>query len=126
MIYNSSIHYSPDYRHTLNEARRVLRPDGRVVIIDTPVYRRREHGEQMVAERHQVFEQRYGFRSDAIPSIEYFDEEMLAELARDLNIQWTIQRPWYGWQWHLRPLKARLARRRPPSRFFILVGRFLP
>jgi len=124
VIYNSSIHYSTDYRRTLSEARRVLRPAGRVVIVDSPVYRKREHGEQMVAERHRQFEKQYGFRSDAIPSIEYFDETMLQELGRDLDIGWTIYRPWYGWSWHLRPLKARLAKRRPPSRFWILVGRF--
>ena len=124
VIYNSSIHYSTDYRRTLSEAKRVLRPDGRVVIVDSPVYRKREHGEQMVAERHRQFEKQYGFRSDAIPSIEYFDEAMLAEIGRDLGIDWSVHRPWYGLQWHLRPLKARLAGRRPPSRFWILVGRF--
>jgi ubiquinone/menaquinone biosynthesis C-methylase UbiE len=123
-VYNSSIHYSVNYCRTLAEARRVLRPGGSVVILDSPVYRKREHGEQMVAERHSKFERRYGFRSDSLPSIEYFDEAMLVELSRELNMTWTIHRPWYGWQWHLRPLKARLGGRRPPSRFWILVGRF--
>jgi len=123
-IYNASIHYSPDYRRTLTEVRRCLDPRGSFLIVDSPVYRRREHGEAMRRERHQQFQITYGFASDALASIEYFDEQMLAELARDLGIRWEIHKPWYGWQWAMRPWKARWKRKRPPSRFWILCGRF--
>jgi SAM-dependent methyltransferase len=123
-IYNSSIHYSTDYRRTLAEARRCLRPWGRVIIMDSPVYKLPEHGEQMRTERHELFERQFGFRSDSVPSIEYFDEAALDSLGRNLNIEWRRSRPWYGLGWALRPWKARLASRRPPSRFLILIGRF--
>jgi SAM-dependent methyltransferase len=124
-IFNASIHYSTDYRRTLNEVRRCLRPAGHLVIIDSPVYQVREHGERMRAERHDEFERRYGFRSDAVPSLEYFDEEALAALAGELKIRWSVHRPWYGWRWWSRPWKARLLGRRPPSRFWILDGVFV-
>lgn len=123
-VFASSIHYSADYVRTLAEARRCLRPGGRVVILDSPVYRCREHGERMRTERHAMFERQFGFRSDAVPSVEFFDRQMLADLSRELSLSWQIHRPWYGWQWHLRPLKARIKRRRPPSSFWILVGEF--
>jgi len=123
-IFNASIHYSADYVKTLAEARRCLRPGGRIVILDSPVYRRREHGEAMRAERQQSFERQYGKRSEALGSIEYFHLNMLDELAHELRITWKIYRPWYGWQWHLRPVRAWLRGRRPPSRFWILEGRF--
>jgi len=123
-IFNASIHYSTDYRRTLNELRRCLRPAGHFVIIDSPVYRLPEHGERMCAERHNEFEKRYGFRSDALSSLEYFDEPMIAKLADELKIQWSVHRPWYGWKWWSRPWKARLLNRRPPSRFWILDGVF--
>jgi SAM-dependent methyltransferase len=123
-LYNSSIHYSADYEATLSEARRCLRPSGLVVILDSPVYRRREYGERMAAERHAQFERRYGFRSDALPSIEFLDRPVLGALARRLDLRWKIYRPWYGWRWHLRPLKAWFMRRRPPSSFWILAGKF--
>ncbi len=121
-VFNSSFHYATDYGRTLQEVRRCLRWPGRVVILDSPVYRRSSDGETMREERHRQFEQRFGFRSDSVPSIEYLDEDMLSRLARELNVRWKIHRPWYGWRWHLRPLQARLARRRAPSRFWILVG----
>jgi ubiquinone/menaquinone biosynthesis C-methylase UbiE len=123
-VFNASIHYSPNYRQTLTELRRCLHPEGEFLIVDSPVYRRREHGEAMRRERHQQFQKTYGFASDSLDSIEYFDEEMLAELAKDLGIIWTIYRPWYGWQWALRPWRARWKGKRPPSRFWILRGRF--
>lgn len=123
-IFNASIHYSADYRRTLSELRRVLHPAGWFLIVDSPVYRRREHGEAMRHERHQQFQAQYGFASDTLASIEYFDEPMLAELSRDLGIAWQTHKPWYGWKWAIRPWKARWKGKRPPSRFWILAGRF--
>jgi SAM-dependent methyltransferase len=125
-IFNSSLHYSACYETTLSEARRCLRPSGVIAVLDSPVYRRPEHGERMAAERHAEFARRYGFPSDALPSIEYLDEPCLRALARSLGIRWEVHRPWYGWRWHTRPVKAWIARRRPPSRFWILTGRFEP
>jgi len=123
-IYNSSFHYSSDYRATLREVRRCLRPDGLLVIMDTPLYRRRDHGEWMRQERQAYFKKTYGFRSDALGSVEFLDQESLAGLSQDLNLDLTCRQPWYGWRWAMRPWKARIAGRRPPSRFVILTGRF--
>jgi hypothetical protein len=78
----------------------------------------------MRAERQATFERQYGFRSEALGSIEFFDESMLRELEQSLGLRWEIHKPWYGWRWHLRPFQARLKNKRPPSRFWILVGRF--
>ncbi|HEY7336886.1 MAG TPA: class I SAM-dependent methyltransferase [Bryobacteraceae bacterium] len=124
IVFNSSIHYSDDYAKTLAAARRCLRQRGRVVILDSPVYRRREHGVAMKVERQRLFERQYGTRSEALGSIEFFDLETLESLARELSLQWKIYRPWYGWKWHLRPVQAWLKRRRPPSRFWILEASF--
>ncbi|MBV8551209.1 MAG: class I SAM-dependent methyltransferase [Acidobacteriaceae bacterium] len=123
-VYNSSLHYSTDYHRTLLEARRCIRPGGALVVLDSPVYKCRQHGERMVEERHADFLKRYGFRSDAVPSIEFLDEPTLRTLSRNLGLNWQIYRPWYGLRWHIRPYKAWLSGNRPPSRFWILVGKF--
>jgi SAM-dependent methyltransferase len=123
-VFNCSFHYSTDYVQTLAEALRCLRPAGRIVILDSPIYRRREHGERMREDRHRSFQAQYGFRSDSIPSLEYLCDAQLEELAGRLRLRWTVYRPWYGMKWHARPLKALLKRARPPSRFWILVGSY--
>ena len=121
-LYNASLHYSSNYSGTLAEARRCLRPGGRILIIDSPVYRLREHGEMMRRERHAQFLKQYGTTSDHISSIEYLDFATIASLAREIGIEWRIHKPWYGLAWHLRPWKSRLRNARPPSRFWVLEG----
>lgn len=124
VIYNASIHYSTDYFETLREAQRCLRSSGAVVILDSPVYRTHAQGLRMVEERKASYRKNYGFPSDVMNSIEFLDEPVLQLLSANLGLDWSVYRPWYGWRWHTRPLKALIRRRRPPSRFWILVGRF--
>jgi SAM-dependent methyltransferase len=126
VIYNASLHYSSNYSGTLAEARRCLRPEGSVVVLDSPVYRVAEHGEMMRRERRRQFLAKYGTESDHIASIEYLDLAAIASLARQIGIEWRIHKPWYGVAWHLRPWKARWSGARPPSRFWILEGKLTP
>ena len=123
-IFNASFHYSVNYEQTLSEVRRVLRPAGSFVILDTPVYRLNEHGLRMVEEKHATFFKRYGFRSDALPSIDFLDIAAIQKLQETLDIHWQVVKPWYGLGWHVRPLMSFLRGRRPPSRFWIFTGRF--
>jgi hypothetical protein len=94
------------------------------VILDTPIYRLGDHGARMVKEKHAALVKRYGFPSDALPSVEFLDIPTVEKLHETLGIDWQILKPWYGWRWHLRPLNALLRSRRPPSKFWILIGKF--
>jgi SAM-dependent methyltransferase len=124
VIYNASLHYSSDYASTLHEARRCLRSNGRIIVLDSPVYQSREHGELMRLERRAQFLAQYGTESDHVGSIEYLDIATIDDLSRELKIDWRVHKPWYGWAWHTRPIRAKLKGSRPPSRFWILEGRF--
>lgn len=122
VIFNASLHYSANYFRTLSEAKRCLRPGGRIAILDSPVYKSREHGEMMRRERRRDFALKYGTESDHIGSIEYLDEATVDSLSREVGIRWRIHRPWYGVGWHARPFRAWWKGSRPPSRFWILEG----
>ena len=48
--------------------------------------------------------------------------ECVQELERELGVRWRSHRTWYGRQWAMRPIKAKLKKKRPPSRFVVLVA----
>ena len=122
VIYNASFHYAPDAATTLREALRVVRRAGRVVILDTPIYRRDESGRRMVEEKHAGFEAKYGTRSDHLSCVEYLTWPGLRTLGAEVGLRFSWTMPWYGWRWAMRPWVAKLKRRREPSRFAVLVG----
>ena len=119
VIFNASFHYSEDYVATMAEAVRCLRNEGMVIIADTAWYSREESGEQMIAERQQMFNSRYGFPSNGLKSLEYLTDSRLDRLAQLFNLNWQIVTPYYGIRWALRPWVARLHGRREPSQFRI-------
>ena len=123
IIFNASFHYSEDYEATLREALRCLKPEGIVIISDTPWYSREKSGKQMVAERQSFFQQRFRTASNSIQSLEFLTTERLGVLEEALSIRWTSHHPWYGWKWAMRPWIARLRGRREPSHFRIYVAR---
>jgi SAM-dependent methyltransferase len=118
-IFNASFHYSEDYQRTLAEAVRCTRPGGSVVIADTPWYEEEDSGQRMVAEKHERFAAMYGFPSDSVRSLEYLTPDRLNRLEASFGLKWSCIRPFYGVRWALRPLRAKLKGRRPPSQFHI-------
>jgi SAM-dependent methyltransferase len=122
VIFNASFHYAEDFRQVLREALRCTKVDGIVVISDTPWYSCEAEGEQMLAERWAAFRQIYGTASNSLKSLEYLTDERLQNLADQLSIRWQIQSPRYGALWSLRPILAKIRRRREPAKFRIYVA----
>jgi SAM-dependent methyltransferase len=123
VIFNSSLHYSTDYYHTLQEASRCLRPAGHLIVLDSPIYHAEDSGRRMREERHDQFFKDYGFRSDSVPSLEFLTFDLIQDVFDRVGIDYQTIRPWYGFQWAMRPLRASLIGKREPSKFHILWGR---
>lgn len=122
VIYNGALHYSTDYTVTLQEALRLLKPEGRLLVMDSPVYHDASSGAQMVKEREAHFESAYGTPSNALASEHYLTYDRLTTLADTLGLMWRYFQPFYGWRWSLRPLRARLRGHREPANFMIIDG----
>ena len=71
-VFNSSFHYSTDYRGTLREARRCLKPSGpdrdsRYAAVQAAGTRRADARPSGM----RIFKSKYGFPSDSVPSLEF-------------------------------------------------------
>jgi HemK-related putative methylase len=125
VIFNASLHYSTDYHVTLREATRVLRRDGRLVVMDSPVYRDAESGARMVRDREARFNRQHGFPSNALPCEGYLTHDRLAALAAAHDLRWQTLAAAPRWRRARHAWKdwiGRLRGRREPAQFPVLVG----
>lgn len=122
VIFGGSIHYATSFNEALCEALRVLRCDGRIVILDTPVYKHPDSGKRMVAELQGQLEREHGIDATILPHENYLTPARLHRLGAELGIRWRLKEPFYGWRWALAPWIARLRGRREPARFYLISG----
>ncbi len=122
VVFNASLHYSPDCGATLAEALRVLRGGGRLVVMDTPFYRSAESGARMVDEQHAAFLAAHGFPSDAGGGAGFLTFRRAATLLAALHLRLRIVRPSSYWPMAAASLAGRLAGRRETSVFPLVVG----
>ena len=108
VIFNAALHYACVLAATLREARRVMRPDGSIMVMDSPFYSRRSSGAVMVAEREASFVRKYGF-SRQVRTIGFLTrtdlEQSVTEAGLKMNSwaednRWAIRlrRTWIEWR----------------------------
>lgn len=117
-IFNASLHYAHDLNAVLEEAVRVVRQLGVIVILDSPFYTRAEDGAAMVAEKREQAGAQFGARADVLMGQDFIEYLTRARLgAAHTGLCWSRRRVWYPLWYEMRPLQAALKARRPPSRF---------
>jgi len=108
VIFNAALHYACALTATLREARRVMRSDGSIVVMDSPFYSKLSSGAAMVAEREVSFVRKYGFnrRVRTIGFLTRADlEQSAAEAGLKINTcaednRWAtrLRRTWIEWR----------------------------
>lgn len=110
-IFNASLHYAANLRRALAEARRLLRSEGMIVVMDSPFYRSEGDGEAMVEERGRSGQ-----------ALHFLTRWRLETASAGLDLRWLRHRVRYPVWYELRPLLAALKGSRPPSRFDLWIG----
>jgi SAM-dependent methyltransferase len=118
-----ALHTAPRLTRALVELRRVLRRNGILLALESPVYRRRHDGEAAVERAMKACQRRYGLTPPRESHAGYLILDEMSELFRSCGFKLDV-RGWPG------PLRERvddlltLARgRRPAPRFPILIAR---
>jgi SAM-dependent methyltransferase len=122
VVFNASLHYSTDYAHTLEEALRVLRQGGTLVILDSPMYSDPTSGQRMVREREARFLRTYGFASNALECEHFLTPARLEALGSGLRVRWQMHTPRPGFVTALKRSVNGLRARREPAKFPVIVG----
>jgi SAM-dependent methyltransferase len=118
-----SLHHPPRLSRALVELRRVTRRGGALLVLDSPVYRRRPDGEAMVADRMRLLSRRYGID---VPREGQSGYLVLGELPSAFRAAgWTVEI--HGWPGLARELVRDgielLRHGRRTARFPILLAR---
>lgn len=121
VIFNASLHYSTNYAQTLSEGFRTTKNNGRLVVIDTPIYQNAASGRQMIAEREANFEQRFGFKSDSLGSQNYLAASQITTLAHELGSEVDLIQTVPNFRRAARRLKTKLKGKREAAEFPILI-----
>jgi SAM-dependent methyltransferase len=121
VIFNAALHYSTDYRTTIAEALRVLRHDGTLIVLDSPVYHTAVSGQQMLREREASFQAAYGAAWTISETRGFLTYDLLVELATDFELGLVIWQPVPRWRSILRQIKTRARGQREPAGFPIIL-----
>ena len=84
IIFNASIHYSKSYINTLSETLRVLKQNGSIFIMNSPVFKQKNHGESY-SKKETV---QKGF--NLLYSEKYLTYDWLNALAEILALEWKF------------------------------------
>ncbi len=80
VLLNGSLHYARCPQNVVAEARRILKPSGSLVILDSPLYRRSNDGEAMVKKKRKDFLGKYGYAPCRDAAAGYFTVSELTRL----------------------------------------------
>jgi SAM-dependent methyltransferase len=123
VVFDGSLHYSPDPATTLAEAARMLASDGAIAVMDSPMFAREGDGQAMVADQLRTIEAAHGFGSVLRPGPGFLTFAALERAASSHGLRSRFFRSRGPIGWRMRRQLARLRLRRAPAAFGVWVAR---
>jgi SAM-dependent methyltransferase len=123
VVLAGSLHYSPSPAATLEEARRMLRPGGTVVVMDSPMFERAADGESMAASVCRQFADEYDIADPVRPGVGFLTFANMRSAFASLGMHARFHRSHGPLHWRMRRPIARLRLGRAPAAFGVWVAR---
>ena len=122
VIFNAALHYTDALSATLCEARRVMRSDGSIIVMDSPFYFKSSSGARMVAEREASFALMYGFKRE-VRTISFLTRSALEQAAAEVGLAVSTWAEDNRWPTRLRRTWTEWRTGREPARFPVVMLR---
>jgi len=122
VVFNGSLHYSPNPTVTLAEAARHLTPGGVLAVMDSPMFSRERHGAAMLADEHARIKGETGVDITR-PGVGFFTFAALDQASRSLGLRGQFIPSRGSLDWRVRRQLAWLRLRRAPSAFGVWIAR---
>ena len=123
VVASSSLHYCRDVTATLGEFRRILKPGGLIVILDSPWYERKKDGERARDASAREFVRRHGLDEALVRRGGYLCRTAFTAATMKNGLVFQYVSAWPGWRRAWETVSARFYERRIASFPLLLVRR---
>jgi len=123
VLFNGSLHYSPDPRATLDHARTMLTDGGTLVVMDSPMFVADRDGAAMVVDSLRRFARDLGLQAVAQPGCGYLTFSALNAAASTLHLHAAFVPSRGPLTWRVRRQLARVRMGREPASFGLWMAR---
>jgi SAM-dependent methyltransferase len=123
VVFNGSLHYSPNVAVSLARAHRMLVTGGALAVMDSPMFRREAEGHAMVRDKLRRFKTDYGLTDVVQPNAGFLTFAALAETAASLGLRGRFFRSRGPLMWRARRELAWIRLRRAPAAFGVWFAR---
>jgi SAM-dependent methyltransferase len=123
VVFNGSLHYSPNVAASLARAHRMLAAGGALAVMDSPMFCREAEGHAMVRDKLRRFKTDYGLTDVVHPHVGFITFAALAEAAQSLGLRGRFFRSRGPLMWRARRELAWIRLRRAPAAFGVWFAR---
>ncbi|HXD08614.1 MAG TPA: class I SAM-dependent methyltransferase, partial [Anaerolineales bacterium] len=101
LIFNASLHYSPNIHQSLAGANRMLKPGGKMFVVDSPTFETDRAGKQMLAGQDEEFRKRFNLPQVIRRGVGYVTRSRMREAGFQFyrsrgRFLWELRRLWSG------------------------------